>query len=95
LKDVNEAYLQSHKKEAGAVHAVVRVRQAIVSSGDATTKEANVKALLETLENPSISLKEVEEGRKLLLEIGAEKNILQEYLEKARGRWPEATTLKA
>jgi peptide alpha-N-acetyltransferase len=93
LKDVNEAYLQSHIKSAAHVHSVVRVRQALAKADDAGLKKVNVQSLLATVEGEEISLREVQEGRELLAVVGAEQDVKEAYLEKARKRWPDATVL--
>lgn len=90
INDTNEAYLEQHKDSATHVHSVIRVRAAL-KVGAEDMRANSVKDLLETLKLDGVTIRDAEEGLRVLEEIGAGKEAREGYVAAARDRWPEAT----
>ncbi|KAK4507711.1 hypothetical protein PRZ48_001446 [Zasmidium cellare] len=93
LEECNEEYLESHKTSAPHIQSVVKFRH-VLKPGAEDTKSKGVKDLLATLELPSTSLADAQEGVQVLEEIQAGAEAKQSYVEKAHKRFPEATAFK-
>lgn len=88
LKAFNDAYLAKNKDCARRTQAGLKSRQLI----DPSSQAQNEKDLLAALEKAD--LKEATEGLEVLKLWKSDSKVKEQYLAKAKGRWPDATLLK-
>jgi hypothetical protein len=87
LKFYNTGYLARHGNSARKTQAGIKVQQLL----EPDQKEQNEKELIATIEHAD--LKEAQEGLQILREWGTEAGVVGEYVDKAKGKWPEAEGL--
>lgn len=93
LKSWNEAYLKKHldDKHPSHVQYAVSVKQTL----DPSSKDNSQATLVDILSWPETSLDDILHGIEVLKTQKAENKIIDSYLESARKRWPDASTLKS
>jgi peptide alpha-N-acetyltransferase len=87
LKFYNNGYLARHKDCARKTQAALKLEQLLNPKAQAQ----NEKELIATLDQAD--LKEAQEGLEILKSWKSEDGVREEYVEKARGKWPEAAKL--
>lgn len=90
LSQSNDDFLSENRQSAPHIHAAVRTRQAI--SPDSTNQ--NREDISAALENDSISLQDAVKGLELLKDWETKQEVINEYVDKARKMWPEATVFQ-
>ncbi len=86
----NDDFLARHKHSAAHIQAYVKVRQTLTPD----SLEQNQKDLLAALDLDHISLQDIVAGLDLLKSWKSEKKQLDDYVTRARQRWPEATAFQ-
>lgn len=87
LKFYNTGYLARHGNSARKTQAGIKVQQLL----EPDHKEQNEKELMATIEQAN--LEEAQEGLQILKEWGSEAGVVEEYVGKAKAKWPEAEGL--
>jgi hypothetical protein len=87
LSSFNDKYLTAHRDCARRTQSALNVRLIL----DESTKSANEKDLIKTLELRDIDMQEAVEGLELLKEWSSEDSVKEQYTSAARKRWPQAT----
>jgi hypothetical protein len=87
LSSYNDKYLAKHKDCARRTQSVLRVRTLL----DKSTKTANEKNLIATLNLSNVDMEEAIEGLDLLKEWKSETSVKEQYTSAAKKKWPEAT----
>ncbi|KAF1816992.1 NMDA receptor-regulated protein 1 [Eremomyces bilateralis CBS 781.70] len=87
LASFNDAFLAKHKDSVTHVQSALRVRALL----DPTSKMQNEKALVATLELPSITMKDAQGALSILSEWKSDAVVRQGYAEAASKKWPEST----
>ncbi|KAL8824749.1 MAG: hypothetical protein Q9191_004846 [Dirinaria sp. TL-2023a] len=91
LSESNDDFLSKNRQSAPHIHAAVRTRQAI--SPDSTNR--NQKDISGALDSDSITLQDAMHGLALLKDWETKQEVISEYVEKARKKWPEATVFES
>jgi hypothetical protein len=87
LSSYNDKYLAANNHSARRTHSALKVRLLL----DKSTKSANEKDLVKTLQLQNVDMLEAVEGLELLKEWKSEGSVKEQYMSAARKRWPHAT----
>jgi peptide alpha-N-acetyltransferase len=88
LKSFNDAYLAKHKNCARRTQAGLKVRQLL----DPSSKAQNEKGLIAAIDNAD--MREALEGLEIVREWKSDPKVREEYLSKAKSKWPETSVFK-
>ncbi|KIW06834.1 uncharacterized protein PV09_02514 [Verruconis gallopava] len=88
LKSFNNAYMAKHKDCARKTRAGLRVRQLL----DPSSKAQNEKDLIALVEKAD--MKEAIEGLETLKQWNSDAKVKEDYISKAKAKWPQASTFK-
>jgi len=90
LATLNEDFISTHPSSVPHTHAFVKARQLL----DPASRPRNEDAVIETLEESwDVKLEDALLGLKVLRQLGSGREAQQRFIEKAKGRWPEAERL--
>lgn len=90
LKAYNDVFAKKHSESASHLQAAYSARNAL----DNSTKSQNEADLIKTLDLPSITFEQAEQGLELLSEWKSDEKTRDEYRSKAASRWGEAIVFK-
>jgi hypothetical protein len=84
LKDFNESYLRKHKSSAAHVLGAVRGRR-LLDGSSTGQNEQDVAAMLDC---PGVSIKEAEDGLRLLKEWKSAESVIAGFESRLKKKWP-------
>ena len=93
LETLNEEFLFAHWHSPKHVQAGVRLLELLHPELE-PAKEKATKHLIQTLGEKGTTIEDAVEGLRVLRELEGSKSGREEYLKKAKERWPEATVLR-
>ncbi|KAK4560436.1 hypothetical protein LTR86_005632 [Recurvomyces mirabilis] len=93
LETLNEEFLFAHWHSPKHVQAGVRLLELLHPELE-PAKEKATKHLIQTLGEKGTTIEDAVEGLRVLRELEGSKQGREEYLKKAKERWPEATVLR-
>jgi peptide alpha-N-acetyltransferase len=88
LKSFNDNYLAKQKDCARRTQGALKARQLL----DPSSRAQNEKDIISTIEKADA--REALEGLEVLKQWKSDSKVREEYISKAKSRWPEATVFK-